>query len=559
MAAVLYKERTFMDASYYLFHTINSEWFHVEHGRTVLALSQILPLIGTWLNLPLKAVLVLASIGHEFFYYSVFLICLYLLKDKKAALAVIAVHVIGQLSLYWSPMLEICYGAALSVLFYSILQSNKWKDDKWLFFMLVVQWFAMMSHPENFLLIALGLGYHFLQNGFQKRIHLGLGAFTIIGFVTEVLTFSDYEKGHSQIVGDGRNATALNLLDLNYLQDVLGVFANYFFDLVVLMIIALVFMATRKRWKEMALFFVSIVVLIVIVNQAKTADDYTRYNESMYNPLVFIIMFFYVYEVIGFTNKYLRTSAMALVLIIAFFRVGWIYQHGEPVRVRTAQLERLIDYTQTLGGSRYSIDSRNIYYDTWANPIESLFYSALDGKENTVSVVSSDDLQFKKNYINLKPKQFIFRRFELESLSFLNDRYFTLDTGNYISLNTVKFQKPIEDYAKNIKIELLSQESLKNSDSTRFLVKIINENKEPLPSSSEEHIFIAYHWYDAAGGSKVWDGTRSKINVDVYKSYTQVMTVKLPEHEGNFVFVPDLIVEGKAWFNLKDKYPLKVN
>ena len=559
MSIVLYKERMFADASYYLFHAINSQWFHVEHGRTVLALSQILPILGTWLHLPLKVVLVLASVGHEFFYYSVFLVCLYLLKDKKAALAVIAVHVVGQLSLYWSPMLEICYGAALSVLFYSILQSNKWKDDKWLIFMLVVQWFAMMSHPENFLLIGLGLAYHFLQNGFQKRIHLGLGVFTIVGFAIEILTFSEYEKGHSQIVGDERNATALNLLDCTYLQDVAGVFSNFFFDLIALLIIALVFMGFRKRWKEMLLFVGSIILLVVIVNQAKTADDYTRYNESMYNPLVFIVVFFFVYEVIGFAKKHLRSTAIALILIISLFRVGWIYQHGEPLRVRTAQLERLIDYTQNLGGSKYSIDSRNMYYATWANPIESLFYSALDGKEQTVSLVMSSDIEYKKNFKKLNKGNFIFRRFELEPLDFLNDQYFQLDSGVYQALNTAVFQKPVQKYAENIKIELLSQESLKHKDSTRFLIKVINNNSEPLPSIVDQQLFLSYHWLDEVGGQKVWDGKRTKLEVDVHEFYVQTMTVILPEHEGNFVFVPDLIIEGKKWFNLQEKYNLEVD
>jgi len=559
MSVFLYKERMFADASYYLFHAINTQWFHVEHGRTVLALSQVFPILGAWLHLPLQAVLVLGSLGHEFFYYSVFLVCLYLLKDKKAALAVIAVHVIGQLSLYWSPMLEICYGAALSVLFYSILQSNKWEDDKWLIFMLVVQWFAMMSHPENFLLIGVGLAYHFLQKGFQKRIHLGLGIFTAVGFVVEVLTFSDYEKGHTQLSGDEQKATALNLLDGAYLQDVVSIFSNFFFDLVALLFITVVFMGLRKRWKELLLFVGSIVFLLLLVNQAKIADEYSRYNESMYNPLVFIVVFFFVYELVGFAKKQLRSLAVALLLVISLFRLGWIYQHGEPLRVRTAQLERLVDYTQTLGGSKYSIDARNLSYATWANPIESLFYSALDGAEQTVSLITSVDIEYKKNVENLKPEMFLFRRFELEPLDFLNDQYFQLDTGNYLALNTAVFQKSVEEYAQHVTLELLSQESLEYSDSTRFLIKVINKNAESLPSNVDEQLFLSYHWLDELGGQKVWDGKRTKLEIDVQDFFVQTITVILPEHEGNFIFVPDLLIEGKEWFLLQEKYNLKID
>jgi hypothetical protein len=559
MSVVLYKERMFADASYYLFHAINSQWFHVEHGRTVLALSQIFPIIGTWLHLPLKVVVVLGSIGHEFFYYGVFLICLYVLKDKRAALAVIAVHVIGQLSLYWSPMLEICYGAALSLLFYSILQSGKWKDDKWLIFMLVVQWFAMMSHPENFLLIGVGIGYHFLQNGFQKRIHLGLGLFTVVGFIVEVLTFSEYEKGHTQLVGTAQKASSLNLLKAEYVQRVMDVFTNYFFDLLLLFAIGLIYMAYRKRWKELLLCLGSALLLVVVVNQAQNGDIYSRYIESMYNPLVFIVVFFFVYEVVGFTKRIFHFSAVAILIIISLFRLGWIYQHGEPLRVRSAQLERLIDYTQTLEGTKYNIDSRNIYYATWANPIESLFYSALDGKEETVSLVTSSDIEYGINKQNLKQELFLFRKFEIEPLSFLNQQYFQLDTGNYIPLNRATFKKPIEEYVENISIELLEQESLKHKESTRFLIKIINDNREPLPSNVDEQLFLSYHWFDEAGGQKVWDGERTKLEVDVHDSHVQTMTVILPEHEGNFVFVPDLLIEGKQWFNLTQEFKIQVD
>src|SRR5690606_12422773 len=150
MAVLLYKERLFADASYYAFHAINSGFFHVEHGRIVLALSQIIPLIGYYLHLPLQWLLVLSSVGHEVFYYSIFLILIYFIKDLRAALLLILVHLIGQLWLYYSPMLEICYGAALAVLFYSILSNEKYKNDFWLALLLLSQWFVMTSHLENF-------------------------------------------------------------------------------------------------------------------------------------------------------------------------------------------------------------------------------------------------------------------------------------------------------------------------------------------------------------------------------------------------------------------------
>ena len=52
---------------------------------------------------------------------------------------------------------------------------------------------------------------------------------------------------------------------------------------------------------------------------------------------------------------------------------------------------------------------------------------------------------------------------------------------------------------------------------------------------------------------------RTKVEVDVHDSHIQSMTVILPEHEGTFNFVPDLLIEGKEWFNLKESYPLRID
>lgn len=59
LAIIFYAERMFADASYYLLHVINRGWFYIEHGRLVLTLSEILPLLGVHAGIPMKGLLVL--------------------------------------------------------------------------------------------------------------------------------------------------------------------------------------------------------------------------------------------------------------------------------------------------------------------------------------------------------------------------------------------------------------------------------------------------------------------------------------------------------------------
>jgi len=57
-------ERLYSDSGYYLARVINEGSFRVEHGRWVLALSQVLPLIGVKLGLPVTALIKLHSLNN---------------------------------------------------------------------------------------------------------------------------------------------------------------------------------------------------------------------------------------------------------------------------------------------------------------------------------------------------------------------------------------------------------------------------------------------------------------------------------------------------------------
>src|SRR5690606_23241219 len=101
--------------------------------------------------------------------------------------------------------------------FYSILRSGKYQKDQWLILLLIIQWFVMTSHLENFLLIAVAVLYDYINRGFKKRIHLTLIGFFLIGLTIEVLTFSAYEM--SKVTPEDDSASLLNLLDSSYLTD----------------------------------------------------------------------------------------------------------------------------------------------------------------------------------------------------------------------------------------------------------------------------------------------------------------------------------------------------
>jgi hypothetical protein len=560
LSVILYKERLFADASYYFFQVANKGWFHVEHGRIVLALSQVLPVMGALFSLPLKLLMVLSSLGHELFYYGLFLGLLYIRKDKPAALLLLSIHLIGQLWLYYSPMYEICYGAALTVLFYSLLsKADRSRDLHWIF-MLLVQWFAMRSHLENMVLVLFVLAYDYLENSWRKYIHFSSLLLFVLALVTELLTLSEYEQQNLSIPFD-KDASWLHLLDASYLSKLGAFFGNYFPDLLFFSALAVVVMLWRKEVLKTILFVGACLVLLVAINNKANAVVFIRYFESMYNPLVFLGVFILVKEVLTKEKgKLMQWGSLALVLLLAF-RLFWIWDFGKPLRDRMAQLERIVDYSQELGGKRFILEKANVAkpysYLNWAVPIETFLISAIDGKERAVSIVSNEDIDFDRSRAKLKNDNFLFRRAEVWPLEDLNPRYFSLGEGSYEALNTSRGIAQYQDLKSKVKLLPEALSVLEAADSTLVRLRIQVKEGAVLGSSLKEQVFLSYHWLKD-GKVVDWDGMRTAIELDVFTSFSQDVWVRSPKEPGNYEIQFDIVLEGKDWFGLEEKTPVVI-
>ncbi len=562
LSVFLYKERLFADSAYYFFHAMNKGWFHIEADRITIALSQIAPLTAYYLGLPLKYLMVIYSLGHELFFYILFLLLLYKLKDKAAAFALLLLHLIGQLWLFYLPFLEISYGATLAIVFYALLKSDKWKDDKWLILLLLIEWFVLFSHPENFYLIPVLLALDYLNRGFKKKIHGTTIAFFLVALLVKVLNFSDYDQ---QKLGNSLkpNEESINLSE--YISDALGVYTSYYWEVLLLFVATLLFLLVKKEGKKLMLVSVSVLSLLFILHSLEDLSEFYWYAEVVNTPLVFLVLFFFVFEVWQRLEGKAKSILTIMLLLIGLFRLGWTWSYGEPLRKRTAQLENLVDYAQYLGHSKYEINTSNFEKEysnvTWANPIESILFSALDGKEQTVSIATDEDLDYKKNRRELKKSSFLFRKFEVEPLTFLNPSLFQLKTERYHLLNNSGFSIPYKEMAPQIKISPIQKKSqallFNQNDTSSLKVKISNTSSVSLPSGLEEKIYIACHWYKD-GELYEWDGMRTALEVDVWNEYTQEITIRIPAESGTYQLQPDIVLEGRDWMGIQGRYEVIV-
>jgi len=563
LSVFLYKERLFADGAYYFFHLVNEGWFHIEADRITIALSQIFPLGAYYFGFPLKYLTVISSLGHELFFYGLFLLLLYKFKDKAAAICLLLIHLIGQLWLFYLPFNEISYGGALAIVFYALLRSNRWKDDKWLIIMLLVEWFVLFSHPENLYLIPVLLVLDYLNRGLIKSIHFPTLVVFLIGLLAKALNFSSYDQ---QKLGNSLEGSEVVESGENYTTEVFGVYQEFYPELILFFGSTIVFLLFKKQWNKLAYVITSVGILLLLINKIEATDTYYWYVEVVNTPVVFLVLLFFVFEVWERLPKVSKQLTTYLLLAICMCRVVWIWTYGEPLQQRTAQMERLVDYTQFLGDSKYKINSWNYEKEyseiTWANPIEALLFSAIDGKEKTVSIVTEEDFNYKENPRKLKDTSFLFRKFNVEPHEFLNPSFFQLKAELYHSLNNTGFTQEYKEMAKEISIKPISTKvMLLNSSDTFYLpVKISNRSQAFLPSSIDEQLFISYHWIKE-GVEKVhqWDGMRTPLEVDVHGEYHQDIKLGTPAEKGTYFLQPDLVLEGRDWFGLVEKYKVIIH
>jgi len=556
MAVILYQERLFADSGYYIFRVINESSFWIEHDRLVLAFSQILPLCALWLNAGLKTILITYSIGHVLYFYLIFFIALFLLKDNWAALGVILIQVIGIIFTFFTPQFELYYGAALLFLFYSLL--SKKILHKWNIILLVIlEVLILSSHPMNFILLLFVLCFDFVTNEKKYQKHYTfLLLILLAGLIFKFLTFSEYE--HAKIffhLNFTKNRQYLNLFEMAYLVQLIRFLGSYYIDVVVLLIINILFYIKVREYGKLLLLSVFSMGYLVLVNITYDAVGPGRYIEQLYFPLVVIVIFPFLYDVFRRMSHTLLPAILLAVIVI--YRLFLIIDHSIPFQQRALQITRLTAHCQQLDGSKFIFKEKNIMRPytmlNWSYPIESLLLSAQEGKEKAVILINEKTYRYYSDNKLLTKDYFIFRGKEMVPDSTINASYFNLAPTVYRSLN----QGPVipdtlDDFIKNTEIAIKSSAFYDANQQIFIPVTITNNNAMPLFSSGANKIYISYHWY-GIGYMYEWDGIRTPLEVDIFKKYSQDIIVKTPAVKGDYWLSVDIISEEKQWFGIEAK------
>ncbi len=122
LSIYFYTERIInTDAANYAFHLLNYEEFCIAHKRYGAFISQLIPLLAIKLGISVDNFLLLYSVSFIILFYSIYLLCVYILKNKVAGIAIILTLLIGVSHSFYRPVSESIQGLLYSIVLYAFL------------------------------------------------------------------------------------------------------------------------------------------------------------------------------------------------------------------------------------------------------------------------------------------------------------------------------------------------------------------------------------------------------------------------------------------------------
>ncbi|MBL0128084.1 MAG: hypothetical protein IPP83_11645 [Flavobacteriales bacterium] len=431
-------ERLYADSGYYLLRTINEGSFHIEHGRWVLAIAEAPALVASLLGTSMDDVIVVYSITNILFLALGIAYALFVLKDRRTALLLAMIHVIGLAHGLFCPVFELYYGVALLVLCFATVWNMRIRTGFRTVLSILFFIGALSSHP---MVWALVLGAILLLGPSQRRSILRPAVVIMIAFaVFRGFTMSAYEAG--QLAFLQRFAFPSLVVGL-FTPDVLMEQARriilHYPDVLVLSTFCVVVLWRNRQRRAAIIHLLGLFALYLAVGLYLPEPTHDRYREQVdfaFTAWTMIVILLCVWEITAW-----RPALLVLLVACVGFRLAYIGSIAPSYSARTAWEKELIDRAREHGMHKAIIDPMNTAFGTlddrvapyWSTGFETLLLSAKEGSQRVVSVITTDDAAHFK--LDEYPGIVVLRWDQALEPAELNMRYFDLPQGSYVSLS----------------------------------------------------------------------------------------------------------------------------
>jgi len=404
LAVILYIERTaFLDISFHLFYILKDGNFAIQNNRFGAFMTQLFPLIGSKIGLPLDVIMKLYSVGFVLYYFSIFLIITKFLKVQKFGIVLLLFSTLIVADTFYWIQSELPQGIAFMILYFATIYSmdNNEKLKNWLQLPVLATMLVTLAFFHPLLIFPFLFSTIFLYLDYPSQRNYLKGGFLFYFFLLLIKSLFFKTSYDSTAMGGIKNFIELfpDYLFLNSnKQFVLDIVNKYYLLVLVFLGMTYYYVKKSKFTKAflIATFFIGY-LLLVNVSYPKGAESF--YLENLYLPLSIFVTLPYVFD-LKLNNK-VYLSLLILILGISLLRISINHKIYSS---RVALLENYMSETQYLPEKKIIITEKQFPMDTlmmsWATPYEFWLLSTTS-KNETRSIMITDDInevEWTKNY-----------------------------------------------------------------------------------------------------------------------------------------------------------------
>lgn len=411
MAVCFWQERTLiLDAAFqsYLFIAKGSPAIMVERFGAVAV--QVLPLAGVWAGASLSTVLLLYSVSIVLFHWTLFAICLYALKDRNSALAILLFNIllVGD-SFYWMQN-ELLQAITLMFVLWSIwMRRGDWRRftaTDWGLSLLLATTVAYY-HP----LVFFPLAFVWCWTWLNPLRRISRPTLLLITFLF-ALVFSSkyifrqpnfYDRGMTgQYVREFRFSME-KLLASHSFGDFVAHLSDNFLLLLPLLALVTGYYAIRKRWWSAALLPGAVLLYCLLIMQRFLADDRWYIQESHYQALAVFLIVPLVWEVLpaisggNAEKKVRRYVGICMLALLLVYRLTGIWNMHHFYTTRLSYVKSLLESPRLSAGKKLVMAEQDADRRTlmmyWGLPYETLQITALQSPDSVrvIAIAANPD------------------------------------------------------------------------------------------------------------------------------------------------------------------------
>lgn len=469
LSVYFWKERQAFDAAHYLYELVDRQFFFIAHQRPIGIVSQVLPLIGIWLKLPLTAVAILYSLGDILWYYLLFLLLAYKFESRRGIISLLLMLSLTVRYSFFCPVTELLQAGALLPVWMSILdRSFRFR----LPLLIALAALIIFSHPLLFIPLSFCLAWwmfsstkqqQFLYNDRRSLLIVLWGSIAIIT-VLKLLLLDSYDHGKTFYPVVYNDYGYVQSFRLDTLLHHLGVVIKAYPALTLVFIAAVLATGLFRRWKSMSLIVVFVVGYMITLSLTHRFDQISNYYERMLLPIPMMLSI-----VAGYLVTITRTFFSRLAGYVGLVMV--LLLHCDLLRITAIPYTYRVNYIEEINSASLGLNIRKAIVDEnileqnsfamsgWSYPIESLILSSYKGRDSSVTLALQHEhlerIAEQKNTVDrhqwIKWTEFILPVTEL------NQEYFHLPASPYASLSGT-----YSSYVDTVRFEMTDARRLKN-------------------------------------------------------------------------------------------------